>query len=254
MRGLAAIVLCIYVCWTSRDVRGKTVEIVAGRDNAIFEENDNSGGAAITFAAGATNNGRARRGMLWFDVATHVEPGSLITGATLVLRMDGTSDTQPRDIRVHRLLADWGEGTSGGGGMGGGAGQPPSLNDATWNFRFFSTISWANPGGDFVAAPSAITAVGTAVDFYAWSSAVLAADVQLWLDHPDVNFGWIILGDESTSQTSRRFSTRDAPNATFRPLLVIEYTPVAEPATIWLYLAGSAFAPCVRRRSGFALN
>ena len=37
-----------------------------------------------------------------------------------------------------------------------------------------------------------------AIGQYTWSSAQMVADVQGWLDNPASNFGWLMLGDEST--------------------------------------------------------
>jgi hypothetical protein len=35
----------------------------------------------------------------------------------------------------------------------------------------------------------------------------MVANVQSWLDNLASNFGWLVLGDESTSITSKRFDT-----------------------------------------------
>jgi len=52
-----------------------------------------------------------------------------------------------RIIELHKLLADWGEGTSQATGEE-GQGAPATPNDATWRHRFFDTIFWTNEGGD----------------------------------------------------------------------------------------------------------
>ncbi len=49
----------------------------------------------------------------------------------------------------------------------------------------------------------------------------MVSDVQSWLDNPAGNFGWLVLGDESASPTSKRFDTRES---TTPPVLTIEYT------------------------------
>ena len=56
---------------------------------------------------------------------------------------------------------------------------------------------------------SASQSVGDIGD-YTWSSAQMIADVQSWLDNPAINFGWLVLGDESTSTTTKRFDTRES--------------------------------------------
>src|SRR5438067_3431475 len=52
----------------------------------------------------------------------------------------------------------------------------------------------------------------------------MAADLQLWLDNPQTNFGWILIGqDESVKFTARRFYSHEDSN--FPPSLTLEYIP-----------------------------
>jgi hypothetical protein len=157
--------------------------------------------------------------VLAFDIAGHIPPGSTITAVTLSLNMSRTIDAIPRIVELHKLLADWGEGTSMASG-GEGEGAPATPNDATWRHRFFDTIFWTIEGGDFSATVSASQSVGD-VGQYMWSSAQMVADVQSWLNNPGSNFGWLVLGDESTSPTARRFDTRESASP---PVLTIQYT------------------------------
>jgi hypothetical protein len=155
-----------------------------------------------------------------FDIAGSIPPGSMITAVTLSLNMSRTIDGTARTVELHKLLADWGEGTSIAPGEE-GIGAPATTNDATWRHRFFDTIFWATEGGDFSATVSASQSVG-GVGQYMWSSAQMVADVQSWLDNPASNFGWIVLGDESTIATARRFDTRESASP---PVLTIQYIP-----------------------------
>ncbi len=68
---------------------------------------------------------------------------------------------------------------------------------------------------------------------YTWSStAQLVGDVQFWLDSPATNFGWTIVGDESTIGTAKRFDSLEGIIEARRPRLTISFTP--EPsATTW---------------------
>ena len=50
----------------------------------------------------------------------------------------------------------------------------------------------------------------------------MVADVQSWLDNPASNFGWLVLGDESTIATAKRFDTRESASP---PVLTIQYIP-----------------------------
>jgi hypothetical protein len=71
-----------------------------------------------------------RRGVLAFDIAGSIPPGSTITAVTLSLNMSMTIDPTPRTVELHKLLADWGEGTSHAPG-GEGDGAPATTNDTT---------------------------------------------------------------------------------------------------------------------------
>jgi hypothetical protein len=60
------------------------------------------------------------------------------------------------------------------------------------------------------------------------STAGMVADVQQWLDQPASNFGWVIIGNESGSATSKRFDSREILDGN-TPGLVVRFTP-APPA------------------------
>jgi hypothetical protein len=69
-----------------------------------------------------------------------------------------------------------------------------------------------------VSASQSVSDVGP----YTWSSAQMVADVQSWLDNPAGNFGWLVLGDEKPTLTSKRFDTRESASP---PVLTIQYIP-----------------------------
>jgi len=196
--------------------------IMPSKDNTLYEydpaEGDHSNGAGFHFFAGENAMGELRRGVIAFDIAGIIPAGSTITAVTLTLNMSMTP-TDEKTVELHKLLADWGEGTS-HAPMGEGDGAPATPNDATWRHRFFDTIFWTTEGGDFSAAVSASQTVGS-VGKYMWSSAQMVSDVQEWLDDPASNFGWLVLGDESTLATSKRFDTRESASP---PVLTIQYT------------------------------
>jgi hypothetical protein len=196
--------------------------IMPSKDNTLYEydpaEGDHSNGAGFHFFAGENAQGELRRGVLAFDVAGAIPAGSTITAVTLTLNMSMTPAGE-KMVELHKLLADWGEGTS-HAPMGEGDGAPATPNDATWRHRFFDTIFWTTEGGDFSAVVSASQSVGT-VGQYMWSSAQMVSDVQEWLDNPVSNFGWLVLGDESGLATAKRFDTRESASP---PVLTIQYT------------------------------
>jgi len=213
-----------------------TVTIPSTRDNTLYESatGSASNGAGPTMFAGrnaAPSNFR-RRALVRFDVSGAIPAGSTITSATLTLNMSQAATPGGQTIELHRVSADWGEGTSNAGAAG-GAGIASTANDATWIHRFFNATLWTAAGGDFgpVSGSQTVGVEGP----YAWSGAGLVADAQAWLDTPAANFGWLLLGNETTSQSVKRFDTREAVTESTRPALTLEFTPPGTPAreTSW---------------------
>ena len=200
------------------------VNINPSKDNTLYEydpsDGDKSNALGFHFFAGETGMNELRRGVLAFDIAGNIPPGSTITAVSLSLNMSRTPTNTAYVLELHKLLADWGEGTSMAEGEE-GDGAPATPNDATWRHRFFDTIFWSTQGGDFSAAASASQLVGV-VGQYTWSSAQMVADVQAWLDNPASNFGWLVLGDETAIATAKRFDTRESASP---PMLTIEFIP-----------------------------
>jgi hypothetical protein len=198
------------------------------KDNTLYEfdpaEGDQSNALGNHFFAGETALGELRRGVLAFDIAGNIPAGSAILGVTLSLNMSRTPSETPRTAELHKLLADWGEGTSVAPGEE-DEGAPATTNDATWRHRFFDTIFWTTEGGDFSATVSASQSV-SAVGMYTWSSSQMVADVQSWLNNPAANFGWLVLGDEAEGATAKRFDTRESASP---PVLTIQFRPAPAP-------------------------
>jgi spore coat protein A len=202
--------------------RADVININPVKDNTLYEyvaPDDLSNALGNHFFTGKTAVGRIRRGVVAFDIAGNVPAGSTITSVTLTLNMSRTPSNDARIVELHRLQADWGEGTSQASGQE-GAGAPATTNDATWRHRFYNSIFWTTLGGDFSGTVSASQSVG-AIGSYTWSSAQMVADVQSWLDNPTINFGWLVRGDESGSATAKRFDTRESASP---PVLTIQYT------------------------------
>jgi hypothetical protein len=215
-----------------------TVVLGASKDATIYSNHvDRGSGGGNGLFTGTNGQGDRRRAIIAFDVAGHVPPCATIQHVqlTLVLGQLATEPPAVSTIGLHRLTADWGEGTTqqqnppndSFGGMGQGA--PASEGDVTWNARFFSATTptpWTTPGGDFLASPSASSAIGLPLNVgYTWdSTAALVADVQGWLDNPSTNFGWMLVNaDETSMSTFRVFYSRHVATATWRPQLSITY-------------------------------
>lgn len=214
-----------------------SVVVTAAKDNTIYAEADTlSNGAGQRFFAGRNGPGDTRRGLIHFDLAGALPAGATVDSVVLSLNLAQTG-AGSRTVSLHRLLADWGEGTS-LGSMGEGGGAPATAGDATWGQRFFGAAQpWMSPGGDYTPFASASRSVG-AVGVYTWRSAGMTSDVASWLQTPSSNFGWELVGDESVAGSAKAFSSRQASVVAIRPLLTIYY---AEAPT------GTAPSPLVAR-------
>jgi spore coat protein A len=198
--------------------------LVASKDNTLYEIDAGqlSNGSGDHFFAGKTNDGYFRRGLIAFDLSA-IPSGSTITAVSLRLNMSRTR-TQARNVGLHLVVADWGEGSSNAPGEEGG-GAAAATGDTTWTHRFYPASTWSTPGGDFAGSASATTLVNRE-GIYAWTSTQMAVDVQAWLDDPSMNFGWLVKSEEpsTNTKTAKRFDSRSHPTAQNRPQLTITFT------------------------------
>lgn len=224
------------LCCVANPVTAGTAIMQPVKDNTLFEDEAGSlsDGAGRYLFSGWTADARIRRAVLRFDVASVIPAGATVTSAKLILEMNKAF---PGDVSapidVHKLSVDWGESTSDAPGEE-GMGTLAERGDATWLHTFYNTAFWNSAGGDFAAAASASTVVGPVLGPYTWADAGLAADVQSWVDAPATNFGWILIGDEATFGSAKRFASREDPFVPSRPRLVVEFTAAG---------AGSARVP-----------
>jgi hypothetical protein len=203
-----------------------TTFVVASADNTLFEsaQGDLSGGGDDHIFVGETQAGGAptsRRSILFFDVASAIPAGATIVSAELDLLVDSPNGA-PGDtlISVHRVNGDWGEGVV-VGGSGGGGGGLAAPGDVTWLHRFFPSLPWNSPGGDFGPAASSVTANGNG-PITILSTPPLVIDVQDWLDDPCHNHGWLLDGN---GDPAKRLGSRENSNPAARPRLVVQWTP-----------------------------
>jgi hypothetical protein len=246
-------------------MRAEVAQFVPYKDNTLFQQVDPSqqrSNGLGDMTVGRTNqNGSGpatisiRRGLLAFDIASQIPTGSIITDVVLSLRDVQGFNGDPT-VNLHRVLTNWGEGTS---FQNGGQGALATNGDATWLYTFFNASSpntspiWTTPGGDFTSLSS-----GSAVIFddlgggqlFSWPSStnpLIIDDVQFWLDNPASNFGWILIGDESRGQTAKRFTSREG---SVPPVLQVTYSVVPEASVVTLMgVAGMiAFGVGIRSR------
>ena len=181
----------------------------------------NNAGATGWFDAGRDGVGGVRRGLLRFDLSS-IPAGSTVTSATLQLTVVKVPANGPVNstFDLFRLLASWNEGTKAGSG-----GAPATAGETTWNARILGTANWTAPGAksNAAAAASASMAVGSTDNAkYSWTGLGLVADVQLYVNDPTQNFGWLLTSRaEASARSVRGFASRQGGAGT----LVVVYTP-----------------------------
>jgi hypothetical protein len=192
---------------------------------------DNNMGGHVFFNAGTTLNGYRNRGLLRFNPLGGIPAGSKIKSVQLILEVVEIPADEPAggNFQLHRVLRAWGEGNKTSFG-GPGRGDVATEDETTWNHRYaLTTNTWAAPGGlagtDFSSAASGEQFIEPAKNQYVFGSfAQMVADVQLWLDQPGTNHGWLLkVEDEETRTTARRFASRE--DTEYGPLLVVEFDP-----------------------------
>lgn len=216
-------------------LQAEEVTLEPSKDNTIYEEDVLSNGAGIRLLSGKTGESGEfswRRALIQFDVSSAIPSGAVIESVTLSLNVSKVPPgeaTASRAFKLHLMMSDWGEGTSDALDAE-GRGAVATNGDATWLNAFHPSTPWTFAGadGDFVFTASASTLI-SGLGVYTWSSEGLVADVQGWVDSPETNFGWIILGP-NVDQSARRFDSREHPTQANRPKLAISY---AVPPTHW---------------------
>ncbi len=209
------------------------VTLTPTNDTCILENAPNNNiGAQLFVNSGSNSSLKRNRGLFRFDVASQIPAGSTITSATFVVLVVGepSEPPAPSTFRTFRVLRPWGEGDKGSPG-GPGQGTTATIGEATWNYRLaLTTNSWAVPGGasgiDYEVADSSSQYIyGVINPQYTFpTSSNSVADVQLWLDSPELNYGWILISDsENVAYTARRFGSRES--EVDAPQLIIEFIP-----------------------------
>jgi hypothetical protein len=226
MRGVAWFVaLTAVAAGLGSTARADSVTLTPVQDSTLIEHptGDAGGGASWGIFAGKTNTASIRRGILQFDLSS-IPAGSTITRVDLTLTVTMTR-AGATNVQLRRALASWGEALSSAESES-GRGGPSQPGDVTWMHRFYNAVPWTSAGGDFASVASGSKSV-SGVGSYTWAStAAMVSDAQGWLDNPGANFGWVVLGDESRSTTTKRFASREYPTEASRPHLVVEFTPV----------------------------
>lgn len=218
-----AVAVMVGLAGATHEAWGIVISLNPSKDNTMYQNDGTaSNGTGESLFAGQTNFFGSRRALLAFDIAGSVPAGSTINSVSLTMTVNQTiSGGHPASL--HKVLADWGEGASNAGNPGGN-GAPAAPGDATWTDRLFPGTLWTTPGGDFVLGASASTVVA-GLGSYTWASTpALVADVQGWLNTPASDFGWVLIGNESTNPTAKSYHSRESLNGALQPTLTVDYT------------------------------
>ncbi|MCW5553731.1 MAG: DNRLRE domain-containing protein [Verrucomicrobiae bacterium] len=170
-------------------------------------------GASTPLLAGIALAGSPVQRCLFKFSLADLPSDATITGVSLRL-VATAGPREASNFDLHRVLRDWTE------------------NDATWNVRLPAT-PWGAPGAqagaDFVTTSSVTAQLQPVLEsptINDFSSPGMVADVQLWLEDPNTNFGWILLATGGQAGSGRQLASRE--NVSLGPVLTIDYT-VSEP-------------------------
>lgn len=220
MKRLSSIALAACLFTTGVFAQTQEVELRATKDNTIYSEENLSNGAGQYLFAGVTNQSYKRRALVKFEISGVVPDGVAIDSAFLILT-PSLVKTAGTTVSVHSLTLNWGEGDSDAEGEE-GKGADASANDATWTKAIVNGDSWIKPGGDYNREASASTVVNLG-EKAVFGSAELTANVNTWHQNAADNYGWIVIGDETTNATAIRFISKENDEVISRPRLKMYY-------------------------------
>ena len=234
---------------------GESLTLHPTADTTLFEvAPDNSLGGADFLNAGTAANSSRNRALLFFDLTGLIPSGAQIT--SVLLSMDVVrqprADPESSVFSLRRVLSSWGEGTTyQEDPLSPGKGGPAQIGDATWNYRTYNDTEWSSPGGaaglDFSTEISSTTIVYGLGDLVLFENTPrLVSDVEHWVEHPELNFGWMLKTEtEAQRRTARSFASRESG---FGPTLSIDYVVVPEPVVLWLAGLAAVGVSLARRR------
>lgn len=194
----------------------------------------NSNGAGETLFVGTNGTGSARRSLIQYDLSV-LPQGSVITDAKLTLFCDREPGDENETLSLHTVLEAWSTGTSNSDALGTpGQGAPAESGDSTWYYRSWPSsdypdgLKWSTAGASFdrdVLASQQVGPLsvgGNQNSVYSWSSAAMVEDLNVWLNNPAMNFGWIMTGNEIQTRSVKRFiSSEGRVNNWLKPNLIL---------------------------------
>jgi len=220
------------------------IRVFPDKDNTLIDIpsslDTNSNGIGPYFFVGrvGASTGFRRRAVLHFDIVSMLPSNAIIDSVKFHLYMSQAPNNQPQTFSIKKLTADWGEGNS---SANGGTGATAQIGDATWIHSFYNQQIWNQAGGDFDSLSLQTFVVADTGHYQIIGNSTLVNLIQDWQGQPSTNFGWIIIGNETTPSSTKRFSSRENSQATERPQLDIWYRlpnhiqPVLQDHSIKIY-------------------
>lgn len=214
------------------------ITIPVSHDNTIYSESDMSYGAGQCLQVGRPSLSTPtqpliRRALLWFDLSSVPAGANVISARLNLVRLDpGGPGSQ---LRVYRLLQDWGEGNSGASDVCTARpkqwGRAPTESSSTWNYRFFGAKAvWQTEAGDTLHGGNFRSSFSDSEITYSYIESVglessgITSDVADWMRDPASNHGWILRGDETSPGTGMRFASRQDTIPSYAPSLTVFFT------------------------------
>ena len=193
---------------TGRDYTGST-------DTFLHEDGGGNFGTETWITVSTYAVGDYNHGLIKFDGLSNIPSTATITSVTLELYQNVSDSSW--DIALNAVLRNWVE------------------TQATWTI-YSTGNSWTTAGatgsGDITASASATVTVANTLDqYYSFSSAQMATDVQGWVTTPSSNYGWLLRPSGAPALNGKQFVTSEGADDT-RPKLTVVYTEGPPPRII----------------------
>ena len=157
---------------------------------------------------------------------------SSILDASISLYAESVENDSPQQIIIRRVLLPWHEGVQ--------KSQLAKENELTYNSAMHQNFPWNKPpaqamlegvngehpsdynGSEDVAHRiDGLTGIGAAERRYVWKGTPVTEAARFWLTYPDYSYGYLFALRDGTA--SVRFSSKEHPEETRRPVLTIRY-------------------------------
>ena len=156
-----------------------------------------------------------------------------ILNASISLYAESVGNDTSQQIVIRRVLLPWHEGVQ--------KSQPAKENELTYNSAMHQNFPWNKPpaqamlegvngehpsdynGSEDVAyRVDGLTEIGTAEGRYIWHGNPITEAARFWFAYPDYSYGYLFALRDGTA--SVRFSSKEQPDETRRPILIVRYS------------------------------